>query len=167
MCLHAGPITRRGCKHLIGGQHWADQEQRDNHRPRKLGGGKGNAKEGRQRHCRKPENGVPHQQALHEQPFRRCVSMHLGSFYTRTKTPCQRERYSRGSSGTVTGNTLPRATAVGGIGGTARSLCQRNSTTNPSGIIRSILCRACSAFHAANFVQPSHNSGGRMASRIS
>jgi hypothetical protein len=50
--------------HPIGGQHWADEQQRRNHLPGKLGGGERDAEESRQYHRDEPKNGVPLQEVF-------------------------------------------------------------------------------------------------------
>lgn len=51
-------------KHLIGGQHRSNEQQGDNYRPGKPGGGEDDAEESGQRHCCEPKDGVPLEQVF-------------------------------------------------------------------------------------------------------
>ena len=46
-------------KHLVGDEHGTNEQQRKNHRPRKLGGGESDVEESWQYHRGEPKNGVP------------------------------------------------------------------------------------------------------------
>ena len=56
-------------QHLVGGQHGADQQQRNNDRPRKLGGGEGEVRDRWQRDRHEPAKRVVLQEFV---PFECC-----------------------------------------------------------------------------------------------